>query len=277
MPGQLQTAVEAKAIERGEGKPSVEQSLQQLIERQQTAIARALPRGMSEERFARILVTTVKQTPGLLKCDPVSFLGAAMTAAQLGLEPGPLGEAYLVPYGTTCTFIPGAPGLIKLAIQSGFVTGVIARTVYEGDEFDYEYGLDERLKHKPGEAETGKATHHYAVAKFPGGGHEFVVMTQAQVDNHRRKFAKSDKAWREHPEAMARKTLVKQLMKFLPKSAELASAVDSDGRAFSLSGAGVSLVDAVDLGNISHGEHADAIDVPDSDSPQQLETESSGA
>lgn len=232
----MSTTVSTAVAEREAAPPAPrpEDTLAAMIKASERAIARALPRGMSEERFARILLTTVKQTPQLLGCDPLSFLGAAMTAAQLGLEPGPLGEAYLVPYGKQCTFIPGAPGLVKLAIQSGHVRSVIARTVYKGDEFDYEYGLDERCVHRPTQDEPGAATHHYAIAHFVNGGHEFIVMTQAAVDQHRRKFAKSDKAWKEHPEAMARKTVVKQLMKLLPKSSEMARALDTDERSFNL-------------------------------------------
>jgi len=241
---------------------SPEQTLAHLIQQQQKAIARALPRGMSEERFARILVTTVKQTPGLMKCDPISFLGAAMTAAQLGLEPGPLGEAYLVPYGRQCTFIPGAPGLVKLAVQSGLVRSVRARTVYEGDEFDYEYGLHERLVHKPAHTDQGAPRFHYAVAEFISGGAEFVVMSQDAINTHRKKFAKSDKAWAEHPDAMARKTVVKQLMKLLPKSSEMNHAMSADGKSFQLAETGLTLVDPVQVGEITYG---DAIDVPDNE------------
>lgn len=220
-------------------KPGPEATLRDLINQQKPALARALPKGLSEERFARILVTNVKMNPGLLKCDPLSFLGAAMQAAQLGLEPGgALAEAYLVPYGNVVTFVPGAPGLIKLAVQSGFVTSVIARTVYEGDEFEYEYGLDEKLVHRRTDDDPGKATHHYAIATMTTGAKEFIVMSQAQIDNHRKKFAKSDKAWRENPEPMARKTVVKQLMKFLPKSAEMSAAMNADGKAITLSSVG---------------------------------------
>lgn len=264
----------SQTVERHNAQPAVvtpEQSLQQLIERQQTAIARALPKGMTAERFARILVTTVKQTPDLLKCDQLSFLGAAMTAAQLGLEPGPLGEAYLVPFGRTCTFVPGAPGLVKLAIQSGHVRSVIARTVYEGDEFDYEYGLDEHLKHKPTQFDPGPAIFHYAIARYMHGGSEFVVMSQAAINRHKAKFAKSDKAWRENPEPMARKTVVKQLMKLLPKSAEMHRAMEADEQSFNLSSAGA--VSLVDVGPVEYG---DAIDVPAAEITQGEPTETSG-
>lgn len=265
----LSTAVEQRS--QAPAQVSQEDTVLGMIRQQEKAIARALPRGMSEERFARILVTTVKQTPGLLRCDPVSFLGAAMTAAQLGLEPGPLGEAYLVPYGRDCSFIPGAPGLVKLAVQSGHVKSVIARTVYQGDEFEYEYGLDEKLVHRPSEGDQGPATHHYAVAKFTNGGHEFIVMSQSAVDAHRKKFAKSQKAWNEHPDAMARKTVVKQLCKLLPKSAEMAQALSADERSFRLTDAEVVAVaeepvqvtygDAIDTGEAQAIEQGDQLAV----------------
>lgn len=232
----------SSAVDKRESAPPAmnkEATLRDLINQQKPAIARALPRGISEERFARILVTNVKMNPGLLKCDPLTFLGAAMQAAQLGLEPGgAMAEAYLVPYGNVVTFVPGAPGLIKLAVQSGHVRSVIARTVYEGDEFDYEYGLEERLVHKRTDEDPGRPTHHYAIAHFTNGGAEFIVMTQAQIDRHRDKFAKSKQAWNDNPEPMARKTVVKQLMKFLPKSAEMNQAISADGQAIRLSSLG---------------------------------------
>ena len=62
-------------------------------------IAKALPSVMTPERFTRIALTAVSNNPQLAHCTPMSFLGAMMQAAQLGLEPNtPLGQAYLIPY-----------------------------------------------------------------------------------------------------------------------------------------------------------------------------------
>ncbi|NKV63713.1 hypothetical protein GS924_06770 [Rhodococcus hoagii] len=55
-------------------------------------LQRALPKHMDPDRMARIALTVLRQTPKLNECKPESFLGALMTAAQVGLEPGPLGE-----------------------------------------------------------------------------------------------------------------------------------------------------------------------------------------
>src|SRR5690606_30662561 len=74
-------------------------TLTALIERMKPQIARALPKHMDPDRLARIATTVLRQTPQLGQCTPESLLGALMTCAQLGLEPGPLGHAYLVPYG----------------------------------------------------------------------------------------------------------------------------------------------------------------------------------
>ena len=63
------------------------------------AIKQALPSVITPERFTRMATTALTTTPKLQVCTPASFVGALMTAAQLGLEPNtPLGQAYLIPY-----------------------------------------------------------------------------------------------------------------------------------------------------------------------------------
>src|SRR5690554_3088052 len=143
-------------------------TLTALIERQKPEIARALPKHMDPDRLARIATTVLRQTPQLGQCTPESFLGALMTCAQLGLEPGPLGHAYLVPFKNNktgmfeVTFIPGYRGLVELARRSGQVQSVQAHVVREGDRFDYEFGLNPKLEHKPAGSD-GEVTHAYAV------------------------------------------------------------------------------------------------------------------
>jgi len=205
-------------------------TLGQLIERMRPEIARALPRHMSPDRMARIAQTALKQTPALQRCSAESFLGALMTCAQLGLEPGPNGEAYLIPYGSQATFVPGYKGLIKLAWQSERMLDIWAEIVYANDEFDYDLGLERTLRHKPAREDRGKPTHVYAAAKLKGGGTPFVVMTTSEVEAIRAS-SKSGKSgpWASHWDAMAKKTAVKQLAKWLPMCSELSHAVQYDG------------------------------------------------
>jgi recombination protein RecT len=204
-------------------------TLVQLIERMKPEIARALPKHLNPDRMARIATTVLKQNPQLRRCTPESFLGALMTASQLGLEPGPLGEAYLVPYGNTATFVPGYRGLIKLAWQSDQLSDIWAEIVCGNDEFSYDLGLARDLTHKPAKGDRGKPTHVYAAARLKSGGTPFVVMTVDEVEAIRaRSKAGKNGPWVTDWPAMAKKTAVKQLSKWLPMSTEFKLAAAHD-------------------------------------------------
>lgn len=202
-----------------------------LIKRMEPEIAKALPTHMSPARMARIATTVLKQTPALAQTTPESFLGCLLTASQLGLEPGPpLGEAYFVPFKDVCTFIPGYRGLIKLARNSGLLVDIWAEIVYEADRFRYTLGLHRDLTHEPATGDRGKPVYVYAAAELKDGGRPFVVLTVAEVEAIRnRSRAANNGPWVTDWRAMALKTAVKQLSKWLPLSAEFNTAAVLDG------------------------------------------------
>ncbi|MEU4967834.1 recombinase RecT [Streptomyces smyrnaeus] len=206
-------------------------NLQQQIERMRPEIARALPKHMDADRVARIALTTLRRTPKLGECSPESFLGALMTCSQLGVEPGgPTGEAYLVPFKGEVTFVLGYKGMAKLFWQSPMAKSLSAQVVYEGDHFDYEYGLDQKLVHRPALTGRGKPIAYYAVATTTTGGSAFVVLSPEDVEKHRKHSAfPNGGPWKDHYEAMAKKTCVRELFKLLPVSVELAQADAQDG------------------------------------------------
>lgn len=77
----------------------MEQSRGNMVKVMMPEIKKALPTVLTPERFTRIALSALNNTPALQKCTPMSFLAALMNAAQLGLEPNtPLGQAYLIPY-----------------------------------------------------------------------------------------------------------------------------------------------------------------------------------
>ncbi|MFB7672893.1 recombinase RecT [Kitasatospora purpeofusca] len=204
-------------------------TLAQQIDRMRPEIARALPKHMDADRMARIALTTLRRTPKLATCTPESFLGALMTCSQLGVEPGATGEAYLVPYGRECTFILGYRGMAKLFWQSPIAKSLAAEVVYENDHFEWEKGLAPRLEHRPVLSGRGRPVAYYAVATTVNGGSAFVVLSPDDVESHR-KHSKSGSSgpWRDHFDAMAKKTCVRELFKLLPVSVELAQAVAHD-------------------------------------------------
>lgn len=211
-----------------------------LLEKLKPQIERALPMHMPADRFVRVVLTTLRNNPALVKADPFSLMGAIMTAAQLGLEPdGVLGHGYLVPFnsrqGPKVQFIPGYRGYITLARNSGEVEHIAAECVYEADEFDYELGLDPKLKHKPAPGDRGAMLYVYAVAKYKGGGHSMVVLTREDCEAVRKQFSaafrkygdKADTPWVTHFEAMCRKTAIRRLSNMLPLSVQRAAALET--------------------------------------------------
>lgn len=200
-----------------------------LIERQKGEIARALPIGMAPERFARLLLTECRKTPQLLACTPASLLGAMMTAAQLGLEPGVLQHCYLIPRkkrGTPeATFLLGYRGMVELSLRGGRTLSVDAHVVHEHDEFEFAYGTDPRLRHVPRLDERGEPVAVYAVALLATGGKPFVVLSMAEVARRRAHSQAGETGpWSTDFEAMARKSAVRALAPYLPQSAEFAAA-----------------------------------------------------
>ena len=104
------------------------------------------------------------------------------------------------------------------------------------DTFAYAYGLQRTLRHIPG-PETGKfkdtdLTHVYCVVRIRGSEPQFLVLTKAQVETFRsRSRAKDSGPWVTDYSAMARKTVIRQICKSLPRSAQLARAVALDEHA----------------------------------------------
>lgn len=214
-------------------KEAPQMTMKDWINKSEKQIAKALPSAITPERFARMAMTAVTMNPDLGKCTPPSFIGAMLQAASLGLEPNtPLGQAYLIPYNNYRTgekeaqFQIGYRGLIELAHRSGDFKSIEAHVVYENDEFEYELGLDPKLKHKPAMKDRGEIVWVYAVYKLQSGGYGFEVMSKADIDEHRKKYSKAksspwDTAW----EGMAKKTVIKQALKYAPLKSEFVRAM----------------------------------------------------
>ena len=222
------------------------------IEKMKPQFQLAMPEGYSAARMARMCVTVVQQNPKLLDCSRDSVLGAMMTASQLGLYPdvSVLGHAYFLPFKGKCTFVAGYKGLIDLARRSGHVTSIMAYPVYDGDEFDFAYGTDPYIKHKPStESKDGHdITYVYAMAKLRGDKtRQFIVMSREEVEAIRKKSpGKNLVPWTEHWEQMALKTAIRRLCKYLPLSSELQRATALDEAADA--GIDQKLEHAIDMG-----------------------------
>jgi len=266
-------AQHAEAAAAAPAKVTPKEALRSIVERNMGAIGASLPTGMSQERFARLLLTAANVNPELLTCDPRSFLQAGVQCAQLGLEPNdPRGLAYLIPFkdkdrGKVVNLIIGYRGMVELARRSGMVSSIHAFAVYEGDAFSYALGLEPTLHHVPapdGAEDPSKLTHVYAVAKV-NGDPQFVVLTRKHVEKAKASSRGADSSyspWKTHYAEMALKTAIRRLCKLLPQTVEVAKAMEADES------------EPLHIGNVGTSMFADDADViPTRELPEGVDPE----
>lgn len=212
------------------------QTFRGLLDAQKKQIALCLPKHMDADKMVRIALTAMQRTPKLLECDPTSILACVMGAAELGLElSGPLGQAYMVPrynkhLGCQAASLQvGYRGFQQLAYRSGEVVSFPARVVYEKDAFEVNLGTHQFIMHRPylGE-DPGPAVAFYAVLNLQRGSPDFEVMSLAQVEAHRARFAKDNAIWDSDFDEMAKKTVIRRLAKRAPISTDLVRAAMTD-------------------------------------------------
>ena len=211
-----------------------------LLEKSKNEIAKALPKSITPERVARIALTTLRKNPGLLECDPNSFLGAVMQASQLGFElDDNLGLAYLVPFFNNkarrkeVQLIIGYRGLIELARRSGKLRNISARMVYENEPFSIEYGLMEDIKHTPlpPSKRGSNIKGVYAVATMNDNSKIFDFLWAEELDEVKKSSKAGDSKtspWATHEEEMMKKTVIRRMMKYLSLSPEITKATVID-------------------------------------------------
>lgn len=216
--------------------------LVRLVQQRADQVHPFLPKGMTLEGVAQIVQMMAVKQPELLSSTPSSLLIAVTRGLRSGLE---LGETWhLLPFkNTAMTAKAGRPvyevtgsadykGLAQLMIQSGAVRYVDPQVVREGDTFEETLGLEKNLVHRLG-AKRGKITHAYVILTLPFGVKDFLSMTITQIDAIR--LAKS-KSWKqgECPEWYAKKTVIRQIAKLLPKGRKMApvfQAIENDEEA----------------------------------------------
>lgn len=201
------------------------------LQTKKAEIQKAAGRVMDADTLLRVVLNSMIKNQTLMKCTQASMALAVLDAAAFGLFPNSLtNEGHLVPFYNNkkkqyeCVFIVGYRGLIKMAVASGVVKDVKVRKVYENDQFEYAYGLDEYLRHVPANADRGEFKACYAVLDYGEGNKGFEVLTAEDAVAHGLRFSKSQKEgklygpWKDDLPAMAMKTVVRQALKYAPVS-----------------------------------------------------------
>lgn len=208
---------------------------------ERTALTKLLTdSGMQPAKFVQIVTNAVKSSPKILenydRFAP-SLLASVLTCAEMQLNPSPIsGEFYFYPFGDKVMPIIGYQGLVALVLRGGEVTRVSAEVVYKGDTFEYELGLEPKLKHIPN-AQADRSPDDiewvYCVAKLKSGDVVFKVMSRAEIVaiKNLAKYENSLYFSKKDPQNwMVKKTCLKQLIKLLPKTYQLSKAISVDDR-----------------------------------------------
>lgn len=199
------------------------------------------------QREVSFAMQIINGSAGLQKCSKESLQKAVFNIALTGLSLNPVTKlAYLIPRyvagGMQAVLEPSYQGLVRLLTDTGSIRSIYAHPVYEGDEFEVQYGTTAELIHRP-KFSSKIMTAVYAVAVLSDGSKQFEVMTAEEVNGIRER-SESYKAftqgkvksctWESDYGEMARKTVIKRIFKYLPKSdkfnraAEAIALADSD-------------------------------------------------
>ena len=258
-----------KAENTGKVKLTKNMPIADMIKALEPEIARALPSVITPERFTRMALNALNNTPKLAECTQMSFLGALMNAAQLGLEPNtPLGQAYLIPCKNKgvleCQFQIGYKGLLDLVYRNDMVQTVQAQVVYENDEFHYCLGLNGELNHVPTLKERGKPIAFYALFKLDNGGYGFEVMSKQDMDTFAQKYSKgissSYSPWNTNYEDMAKKTVIKRVLKYAPQKTDFQRALSNDETIKTQFAVDMSEVEPETIIDMEEGEDFETVD-----------------
>lgn len=211
-------------------------------------IQEALPGNVGYTNMASIALNILRADTNLQKCTPISFICAVLQSVQLNLEPNtPLGHCYIIPYWNSkikryeAQWQIGYKGLLEMGYRTNDIIEIDARKVFKGDMFDWQFGTEEFLKHKPIEKnwkyddKTGLpiVTHYYAIFKTIRGVTKFVVWTKSQVEKHMSRFSPAAKKdafspWSTTPDLMSQKTVLRDLMRYAPLSPQDRRILESD-------------------------------------------------
>lgn len=228
---------------------------------------------MKEVSFA---IQNIKKSKALQKCSAVSVMESVTNLAQTGLTLNPvLKLAYMIPrwsFGAMqCCIDPSYQGMVKLVTDTGSAKSIYAHIVYKGDEFEVSLGTNTEITHKP-KFESDEFDKVYAVAILHDGSKQVEIMTDRMVDEIRNtsesfKAYKEGKIptciWVEHYFEMAKKTVIKRLVKYLPKTdlwEKLGKAIEIENDDFKASDNQIDYIDSLLLKAIIPEEEKEAIE-----------------
>jgi phage RecT family recombinase len=242
----------------GEEQMNIQAPIKSPMNELRTQVARmegqwtaALPKHISVEKFQRVVMTAVMNSPSLVSVERRSLWNACTQAAQDGLLPDGR-EGAIVPFKGRAKWMPMYAGLIKKARNSGEIASIVARVVYDGDKYRYWIDEDgEHLIYEPADnPDLAVIKRVFAMVKLKDGTLLVEPMSRGEVEKVRAvsqtghdKGAPWDIWWEE----MAKKTAIRRLSKRLPTSPDLEQVIARDDELYEAAGKAAKPIKAVEI------------------------------
>ena len=168
--------------------------------------------GKKAPQFMASIINLVNSDTNLQKCDQMSVISSAMVAASLDLPIDKnLGYAWVVPYGTKAQFQMGYKGYIQLALRTGQYRNINVIEVYEGELIKWDR-LTEEIELDFEQRKSDKIIGYVGYFELINGFRKTVYWPKEDIERHRKRFSKSDFGWKNDYDAMAKKTVIRNLL-----------------------------------------------------------------
>lgn len=192
--------------------------------------------GRKPDSYITSVMQVLSSNSMLAGVNADSITGAVFTACAMNLPlNNNLGLAYIVPFKGAAQLQVGYKGYLQLAQRTGQIESINAIAVYDTDT---EESVLSRLTSLIPKKVTGNVIGYTARLKTVTGFVAVVTMTSDELWEHAYKYSQTYKSaqnqgknysvWHQNFDAMAKKTVLKALMKYCPMSVELQKAMESD-------------------------------------------------
>ena len=191
--------------------------------------------GKRAPQFISSVVSLVNASPTMQEAfydSPMTVIQAALKAATFDLPIDQnLGYAYIVPFKnnkknadgtwtkkTEASFILGWKGMLQLALRTGAYKTINVVDIREGELLSYNRLTEEvdiRFEEDEEKREALPVVGYVGYYRLVNGAEKTIYITVKQIENHEKKFRKGDymgKGWKDDWDAMARKTIYRNLI-----------------------------------------------------------------
>lgn len=197
--GKVGTAVQGTNIKSLLNSPAIKKRFEELMDKR-------------APQYMTSIINLYNSDSLLQKAEPMSVISSCIVAATLDLPVDKnLGYAWIVPYSGKAQFQLGYKGYIQLALRTGRYKAINVIEVCEGELKKWNpltEVLDIDFEKRKSDAVIGYAGYFELINGF----RKSVYWTRDQIESHRKKFSKSDFGWKKDYDAMAKKTVIRNML-----------------------------------------------------------------